>query len=77
MFPEYDRIHQAIHVRITHLPIEDPIRDLRQVRTPRAPLSRAAAPGLSPLPLALPSDRPAPLRPRARSTWAASSRSRA
>ena len=31
MFPDYENIHQAIHVRVTNLPIEDPIRDLRQV----------------------------------------------
>ena len=30
MFPDYDQIHQAIHVRITNLPIQDSIRDLRQ-----------------------------------------------
>ena len=30
MFPHYDFIHQTVHVRITDLPIEDPIRDLRQ-----------------------------------------------
>ena len=30
MFPDYDLIHQTVHVRITDLPIEDPIRDLRQ-----------------------------------------------
>eukprot|EP00316_Scyphosphaera_apsteinii_P000527 CAMPEP_0119314172 /NCGR_PEP_ID=MMETSP1333-20130426/31965_1 /TAXON_ID=418940 /ORGANISM="Scyphosphaera apsteinii, Strain RCC1455" /LENGTH=910 /DNA_ID=CAMNT_0007319233 /DNA_START=48 /DNA_END=2780 /DNA_ORIENTATION=+ len=31
MFPDYDKIHQHVHVRITDLPIEDSIRDLRQV----------------------------------------------
>lgn len=30
MFPVYDEIHQTIHVRITDLPIQDSIRDLRQ-----------------------------------------------
>ena len=30
MFPDYEQIHQTVHVRITDLPIEDPIRDLRQ-----------------------------------------------
>jgi len=31
MFPTYEKIQQKIHVRITHLPIQDSIRDLRQV----------------------------------------------
>lgn len=31
MFPDYHQIHEAIHVRITHLPISDSIRDLRQL----------------------------------------------
>jgi len=31
MFPEYSRIHKEIHVRITDLPIQDSLRDLRQV----------------------------------------------
>ena len=30
VFPDYDLIHPTVHVRITDLPIEDPIRDLRQ-----------------------------------------------
>ena len=30
MFPDYDLIHPTVHVRVTDLPIEDPIRDLRQ-----------------------------------------------
>jgi len=31
MFPDYDKIHSRVHVRITDLPIQDSIRDLRQV----------------------------------------------
>jgi len=31
MFPEYEKIQPNIHVRITDLPIQDSIRDLRQV----------------------------------------------
>ena len=31
MFPDYERVRQSIHVRITELPIHDSIRDLRQV----------------------------------------------
>jgi len=30
-FPDYRRIHSSIHVRITHLPITDNLRDIRQV----------------------------------------------
>ena len=30
MFPEYGNVSKHVHVRITDLPIEDPIRDLRQ-----------------------------------------------
>eukprot|EP00484_Ammonia_sp_Unknown_P001340 CAMPEP_0197020554 /NCGR_PEP_ID=MMETSP1384-20130603/1365_1 /TAXON_ID=29189 /ORGANISM="Ammonia sp." /LENGTH=872 /DNA_ID=CAMNT_0042448207 /DNA_START=76 /DNA_END=2694 /DNA_ORIENTATION=+ len=30
-FPEYDSIHSKIHVRITHLPLTDELRDLRQL----------------------------------------------
>jgi DNA replication licensing factor MCM2 len=30
MFPEYSRIHNEIHVRITDLPVHDSLRDLRQ-----------------------------------------------
>lgn len=32
MFPEYDRVHKDIFVRITDLPVSDNLRDLRQVR---------------------------------------------
>jgi DNA replication licensing factor MCM2 len=28
-YPEYEEIHQDIHVRITGLPVDDSIRDLR------------------------------------------------
>ena len=31
MFPNYDKVHESIHVRITELPIVDSLRDLRQV----------------------------------------------
>jgi DNA replication licensing factor MCM2 len=30
IFPEYKRIHGEVHVRITDLPIQDSLRDLRQ-----------------------------------------------
>eukprot|EP00475_Leptophrys_vorax_P037027 TRINITY_DN6332_c0_g2_i1.p1 TRINITY_DN6332_c0_g2~~TRINITY_DN6332_c0_g2_i1.p1 ORF type:complete len:919 (-),score=211.60 TRINITY_DN6332_c0_g2_i1:100-2856(-) len=30
MFPQYNQVHPAVHVRITDLPISDSIRDLRQ-----------------------------------------------
>jgi len=30
-FPDYDSIHGHIHVRITHLPLTDELRDLRQI----------------------------------------------
>lgn len=32
-FPEYHRIHDEVHVHITHVPIVDKLRDLREVRT--------------------------------------------
>ena len=31
MFPDYHKIHSSIHVRVTDLPLQDSIRDLRQV----------------------------------------------
>eukprot|EP00124_Ichthyophonus_hoferi_P000907 Ihof_evm16s39 gene=Ihof_evmTU16s39 len=31
MFPEYQAIHQDIHVRISHLPLKESIRDIRQL----------------------------------------------
>lgn len=31
-FPEYHRIHDEVHVHITHVPIVDKLRDLREVR---------------------------------------------
>jgi DNA replication licensing factor MCM2 len=31
LFPQYRAIHREIHVRITDLPISDPLRDIRQV----------------------------------------------
>lgn len=31
-FPEYHRIHDEVHVHITHVPIVDKLRDLREVQ---------------------------------------------
>ena len=31
-FPDYSRIHEEIHARVTDLPVADSLRDIRQVR---------------------------------------------
>jgi hypothetical protein len=33
LFPDYASIQDEVHVRITDLPIQDKLRDLREVRT--------------------------------------------